>query len=130
MPIQRYRCADYGHRWSEHTNLNAKNPNNGTSQISVILQDAKNLTPTQKTKICAEMERHSPTENELKATPQIEKLMTQRVNDGRKPHTVDNYRKSFKMLLKLGADLFDPESTKAALAKSTVKNSVKQLVNL
>jgi hypothetical protein len=86
----------------------------GASRISAY-GNAKNLAPTQKIKICAEMER-TPTENEVKATPQIEKLITQLVNDGRKPCTIANYRKSFNLLLKNGADLFDPESTKAALS--------------
>ena len=124
-PIQRYRCADYGHRWSDHTNLNVQDNNKTSSQISA---KAKNLASTQKIKICVERERHTPTENEIKATPQIEKLITSLVNDGKKPCTIANYHKTFKLLLKLDADLFDPESTKAALAKSTIKNSTKQLV--
>ena len=123
-PIPRFRCADYGHRFSEH--LKVKDTNKGTSQISA--KTAKNLASTQKTKICAEKERHSPTENELKASPQIDKLITQLENDGRKPATIDNYRKSFKLLLKGNADLFDPESTKAVLAKAQIKNSVKSLI--
>ena len=69
-PIQRYRCAEYGHRFSEHS-LNVKDNNKAISQISA---KAKNLASTQKTKICAETERHSPTANEIKAAPQIEKL--------------------------------------------------------
>jgi len=124
-PIQRFRCADYGHRWSEHITLNVMDTNKQNGQIGA---KAKNLATTQGLKTCAELERHSPTENELKAAPQIEKLITQLVNDGRKPCTVRNYRKSFKLLLKNGADLFDAESTKAALAKSTVKSSTKQLI--
>jgi integrase len=127
-PIQRYRCADYGHRWSEHIVLNVKDADKQSSRISATPEKAKNLAPTTKLKIVAEKERHSPTENELKAAPQIEKLITQLVNDGRKPCTIRNYRKSFKLLLKNGADLFDAESTKAALAKSTVKSSTKQLI--
>jgi integrase len=126
-PIQRYRCADYGHRWSEHTNLNVKNPNKRNSQISVILQDAKNLTPTQKTKICAETER-TPTENEIKAIPQIERLLEQLENDGRKYNTVINYRKALKGLLRAGADLFDPENTKKTLAKLPLKGTSKKTI--
>ena len=127
-PIQRFRCADYGHRWSEHTtSLNVIDNDRGNSRISAIPGKAKNLASTTKLKIVAEKEK-SPTENEIKAWPQIEKLITQLENDGRKPCTIANYRKSFKLLLKLGADLFNPESAKAALAKSTVKNSTKQLI--
>ena len=99
-----------------------------SSQISVIPQDAKNLAPTQEIKTCAEKGRQSPTENEAKATPQIEKFLIQLKNDGRKDGTILNYRKSFKRLLQDGANLFDPESTKAALAKSTIKESTKKTV--
>jgi integrase len=127
QPIQRYRCADYGHRWSEHIVLNVHGNNNQISRISVMGK-AKNLASTTKLNVVAEKERHSPTENELKAAPQIEKLITQLVNDGRKPSTIANYRKSFKLLLRAGADLFDPESCKAVLAKAEIKDSTKALI--
>ncbi len=126
-PIQRYRCAEYGHRWSLHTSLNVIGNNKASSQISVILQDAKNLTSTQKLKICAEMER-TPTENEVKAAPTIEKFLNQLRNDGRKAITLLNYRKALRLLLRAGADLFDPENTKAVLAKSTMKDSSKKTI--
>jgi integrase len=127
-PIQRFRCADYGHRWSEHAVLNTVRDNKGNSQISVIPGKAKNLVSTTELKTVAEIGRHTPTERELKAAPQIEKFITQLVNDGRKPSTIANYRKSFKLLLKAGADLFDPESCKAVLAKAEIRDSTKALV--
>jgi integrase len=127
-PVQRYRCADYGHRFSNHTtSLNLYSTSRDLSRISAN-ERAKNLASTQKTKICLESERHTPTENEIKAWLQIEKFLIQLKNDGRKDGTITNYRKSFKRLLKDGADLFDPESTKAALAKSTIKESTKKTV--
>jgi integrase len=118
-PIQRYRCADYGHRFSKHFArqvLKIGEANRKGSQISVVLQDAKNLIPTQEIKTCAERKEHPPTENEIKAAPQIEKLLVQLKNDGLKPGTVINYRKMFNRLLKAGADLFEPENVKAVLA--------------
>jgi len=87
-----------------------------------------NLTSTQEIKTCAEKERQSPTENEAKATPQIEKFLIQLKNNGRKDGTILNYRKSFKRLLQDGTNLFDAESTKAALAKSKIKESTKKTV--
>lgn len=128
--IPRYRCAKYGHRFSKHVprqSFKTQPANIDPSQISVLLQDAKNLTPTQEIKTCAENGK-SPTQNEIKAIPQIAKLLTQLQNDGKKPGTVLNYRKSLKHMLTLGADLFDPESTKAALAKSTLRDSTKKTV--
>jgi integrase len=127
--VQRYRCADYGHRFSKHFSkqiLKGQITQKGNSQISVILQDAKNLTSTQEIKTCVEKVKHTPTENEIKATPQIEKLLVQLTNDGRTVGTVDNYRKAFARLLREGADLFDPENTKGVLAKSKMAKNAKR----
>jgi integrase len=126
-PIQRYRCAEYGHRFSDHVVLNTVRDNKGNSQISAN-HGAKNLTPTQKIKICVEKKRYTPTENEIKATPQIEKLLEQLRNDGRKSSTVINYRKALKTLLNGGADLFDPENTKRTLAKLPLKGTSKKTI--
>jgi len=122
-PIQRYRCAEYGHRWSEHIALNVIDNNKQINRISAkILQDAKNLVSAQKTKICAEMER---TPTWIKAEIQIDKLLTQLKNDGRRPVTVTNYKRTLRLLLRKNADLFDPEATKAVLASLPMKNNSK-----
>ena len=113
-PIQRYRCADYGHRFSlVHTALKIKLPKEPSSQISA--SGAKNLVSTTELKTVAELEK-TPTENELKAAPKIEALLTQLKNDGRKPGTVKNYRKMFNRFLRVGANLFNPEDVKSKLA--------------
>lgn len=127
-PIQRYRCVDYSHRfsYSEQTSNNKLIPFD-TSQQNNPCKEIDLLAHTQKLKICVEKER-TPTENELKAWLEIEKFLVQLKNDGRKAGTILNYRKTFKHLLKDGADLFDPESTKAALAKSTLRESTKKTV--
>jgi integrase len=122
MPIQRYRCAEYGHRFSNH--LNPKSVHSGLNQISANL-GAKNLVSTQEIKTCAELEK-SPTINEIKAVPQIEKLLQQLENDGRKKITITNYRKALRRLLKSGADLFDAESTKLTLARLPLKGTSKK----
>lgn len=127
-PIQRYRCAEYGHRFSfGHIPLKTKLPREPASQISVILQDAKNLAPKQELKTCLETET-TPTENEVKAAPQIERLLAQLKNDGRKAVTLVNYRKALRVLLRAGADLYDPENTKTVLANSTMKDSSKKTI--
>jgi integrase len=130
-PIQRYRCADYGHRFSKHISEQSFKKElayKRSSQICVIPQDMKNLTHTQEIKTCAENGNQSPTENEIKAWLQIEKFLIQLKNDGRKDATILNYRKSFKRLLQDGANLFDPENTKAALAKLSIRESTKKTV--
>jgi integrase len=123
-PIQRYRCAEYGHRWSVHTSLNVIVNNKAISQISA--SGAKNLTSTQKTNICAEME--TPIAADIKVTLQIEKFLSQLENDGKKPKTIENYSKNLKLLVRHNADLFDPENTKKALAKYPIKDSTKNLI--
>lgn len=97
-------------------------------QVCVAIKGAKNLAYPQEIKTCAVKANRTPTENEVEAAPQLERFFEQLRNDGRKPGTVLNYRKYLKHLLKLDADLFDPENTKACLSKSTLKNSTKKTV--
>ena len=123
-PIQRYRCADYGHRWSDHITLNVKDTNKASSHVGA---KAKNMIPTQKTKICAEMETPLAA-IDIKVLLQIEKFLTQLENDGKKPQTITNYRKNLKLLLRRTADLFDPESCKRVLYKCQLKDSTKNLI--
>ena len=126
-PIQRFRCAEYGHRWSAHlTNLNINRVNKGTSHLSAKTK-AKKMTSTQKTKICAEMEK-TPNANEIKAAPHIERLATQLFNDGRDKLTIRNYRTYLSYLLSNGADLVDAENTKSVLAKMNMKKNTKRLI--
>jgi len=134
---QRWRCRICGHRFSDRQpekppqesskqSLNTRDHVVFKRQICAILEEAKNLTTTTETKTVA---GSSPiTENEIKAAPQIELLLTQLRNDGRKPGTIKNYRKSLAHLIRDGADLFDPESAKAALAKSPLRDSTKKTI--
>lgn len=90
--------------------------NSARAQVCDLLtEESKNLALSQENKTCAG-KGESPTENEIKVSPAIEKLLAQVKGDGRTEGTVLNYRKTFKCLLKAGADLFDPESTKLVLA--------------
>ena len=73
-------------------------------------------------------EERTPTANEIKAAPHIERLATQLFNDGRDKLTIRNYRTYLSYLLINGADLFDPESTKAVLAKLPMKKNTKRLI--
>jgi integrase len=119
------------HRFSKHfprQKIKVNSTKRGNCQVCVNLQVAKNLEKAQESKLTRRKQEHTPTENEIKAAPQIERLLTQLENDGRKPGTVENYRKSLARLLREGADLYDPESAKAALAKSPIKDSSKKTV--
>jgi integrase len=124
-PIQRYRCAEYGHRFSDNI-LNTSKADLELNHVSANL-GAKNMVPTQKTKTCAEMEK-TPTENEIKAVPQIEKLLIQLRNDGMSRQAIRNYKVYLNRLIQGGADLFDPENTKAVLADLPISKSAKRLI--
>jgi integrase len=84
------------------------------------------LDLAQEIKLARRKQKHTPTENEVKATPKIQKLLEQVRNDGRTAGTVSNYRKTFNRLLQAGADLFDPENTKAVLANLSNKPRAKK----
>ena len=131
--IQRWLCRTCAYRFSEkpsqekqELSINTPSASMSSRQICANRKEAKNLTPMTETKTVTGTSHN--TEHEIKAAPQIERLLTQLRNDGRKPGTVKNYRKSLARLLREGADLFVPESTKAALAKSTLKESTKKTV--
>jgi integrase len=119
ISIQRYKCATCGRRFDD--NLITNRVHGGHSQVCVV-KKAKNLDTAQEIKTCAEKWKHTPTENEIRATPQIEKLLSQLKGDGRTEGTLLNYRKTFKRLLKAGADMFNPENTKLVLADLTLEN--------
>jgi integrase len=85
------------------------------------------MVSTQKTNICAEMKK-SPSTIDTHALMQIEKLLVQQRNDGRSNAVLRNYDVYLNILMKNGADLFDPENTKGILAGLTVKKSCKRLI--
>ena len=122
--VQRFLCRDCGFRFSEKSNIESR-VNNGR-QLSAILKEAKKLDSATETKTVAGEENYTLREDEVKAAPYIEKLLKQLRNDGRKPSTINNYRKALKHLVQHGANLFDPENTKEILAKSKVKPRTKK----
>lgn len=124
-PLQRYRCADYGHRWSEKAVLNTSPAYSNGSHVGA--KKAKNMVPVQVEKTCAEMVE-KPTAAEIKATLQIEKLLAQLRNDGKTAATIRNYKVYLTLLLNHDADLYDPENTKAVLAALPLAKATKKLV--
>lgn len=129
--VQRYRCADYGHRFSKHfprqkINLPSANIDRRQVCVSILQETTKNLDSTQENKLAHGKVHHTPTENEIKAGPQIKKLLAQLENDGRTAGTVKNYRMMLARLLNYGADLFDPENTKQVLAKADMAKNAKR----
>jgi integrase len=85
---------------------------------------SKNLATAAETKTVAGEQNHA--ETEIKVASYAEKLLAQLENDGRKPSTVNNYRKALKHLVRQGANLLDPENTKEVLAKSSIRPRTKK----
>jgi integrase len=119
VEVQRFLCRDCGFRFSEKSNIDSKM--NRGRQLCAILDEAKKLGTTTEIKTVAGEENYTLRENEIKAAPYIERLLTQLRNDGRKPSTINNYGKALKHLVNHGANLFDPENTKETLSKSKIK---------
>jgi integrase len=84
----------------------------------------KNLDTATELRTVAGDGNHAGTE--IKVASYVEKLLTQLENDGRKPSTINNYRKALKHLARQGANLLDPEHTKAVLAKSPMNPRTKK----
>lgn len=123
--VQRYRCKEYEHRFSDPTVLNTNIDNKSANHVSV--EKAKNMIHPQKIENCAVVEK-TPTTINPHVLVAIDKLLTQQKNDGRSAATLRNYKVYLNLLINNGADLFDPENTKAVLASLTIKKSCKRLI--
>jgi integrase len=98
--------------------------NSDERQVCVTLTGTKNLTTATEIKTVAG--DTNPAETEIKVASYVERLLAQLENDGRKPSTVNNYRKGLTHLVRQGANLLDPENTKEVLAKSPIKARTKK----
>lgn len=122
--VQRFQCRDCGFRFSAKSNIESEM--NKGRQLCAIFEEAKKLGTTTEIKTVVGEENYTLRENEVKAVSYIEKLLQQLRNDGRKPSTINNYKKALKHLIKHGANLFDPENTKEILSKSKIKPRTKK----
>jgi integrase len=130
-PVKRWLCRGCGYRFSISHFKDDKT--NETRQLGALLR-AKKLDSATEMTVAGEQNHGKrdtqirTIEREIKATQQVEKLLTQLKNDGRKAGTINNYRKALKRLLREGADLFDPEDAKSKLANSPIKDITKKNV--
>jgi integrase/predicted RNA-binding Zn-ribbon protein involved in translation (DUF1610 family) len=115
---QRFLCRSCGYRFTDSSSLNIVNNNSGSSQISVVLQDAKNLVSAQETKTCARDEKLPPNIAGL-----IAQFLAYLEKEGFCKES--EYPNLIRRLAKLGANLHDPESIKEAIGRMTVKNGMK-----
>lgn len=122
--VQRSVCRECGYRFSSSTVLSMNRENSRSRQVCVTLQGAKNLASATETKTVAGEQN----ERLRDVKGKIVTLLWQLENDGRKPATVNNYRKILTKLVRDGADLTDPENTKRILAKANIKDSTKRSI--
>lgn len=133
--IQRWQCCSCGYRFSENTpkgyvkpvqensDWHLKTPDTLSSnrQVCVALaRGAKNLVAVET------QQEIAPREGTL--SPQkIETYVWYMRKQGRAEETIKGRVKLIKRLMKLGADLYDPESVKKVIAKQSWSNGRKDL---
>lgn len=114
LPVQRWLCRRCGYRFSDSHKSYKECQTRGNRQVCVILQEAKNLATATELKTVAG--DHTVREQEEQRGKILE-LEWKLKNDGRSTKTISNYSQCLHLLLKLGADLNDPENVKAVIAR-------------
>jgi integrase len=139
--IQRYYCRKCGYRFSqtnlyapkksEHDQIPYRLPLNTPSnllfnrQICVLDEKAKNL-------VAVETREKTAGENktEVEIRGKIVEYLWYLKKQGYRPSTIENKVKKLERLVKLGADVFDPERVKEVIANDNWKDTYKcALVN-
>jgi len=132
--VQRYLCRHCGYRFSEKEANNGFKPLKETSdwplkasetiasnrQICAILKEAKNLAPTTETKTVA---------GERTTRHDAEGLITQFMAwcEAQGYPSENKYHYYLRRLVRLGADLTNPENVKEVIGKHKCKNGTKML---
>jgi integrase len=120
--VQRYICRDCDRRFSESSVLSMGLNNSGKRQVCAVLMEAKNLAKVE------------PLESGLAgATTQIGADIKSRLleftlhlkREGDTEATILTYGSLLKKLLKLGADLLDPDTIKDVLAEQDLNQNTK-----
>jgi len=117
--IQRYLCRSCGRRFSEK-NINSNRNNRGNAQVCVI-KKAKNLDTTTETKTVAGEKRLQTLPQEARGL--LAQFMAYLEKEGYARETC--YPSVLRNLVKLGANLLNPESVKTAIGKHDVKDGTK-----
>ncbi len=118
--IQRYICRDCGYRFSEssHRNKNLENYSNSCRVCVTETEGTKNLTEVETVKDRLEARQ---------ATADIKGKIIEHAwwlkKEGYADSTIQMRSRRIKRLVKLGADIFDPESVKIAIANQSTWNS-------
>ena len=118
--IQRYICRDCDTRFSESSLLSTHSYHSGVRQICVTLTDGtKNLT-----------EVETRTKNRLAGATEdtkgkIIEYLWYLKKQGFRKSTIESKVQRIERLVKIGANLFDPESVKETIANDQWKDSYK-----
>jgi integrase len=120
---QRFICRDCGHRFSERKPLqensswliNRANATVRGSRVCELQQESKNLTEVTRQETA---QREGTTLN-ADVKGKIIEFLWYLEKQGKTKYTILNRKYTLQTLQKLGANLFDPESVKAAISKNT-----------
>ena len=111
-PVQRYICRDCGYRFSESSVLSMNLNNSGRRRVCAILTEAKNLTTVEPQKAGLAGATRNIKGKIIEFSFWLKK-------EGYKDSTIHMRSRTLKRLVKLGADLYDPENVKEIIAKKT-----------
>jgi len=115
--VQRFQCRECGYRFSEkRKNINSETNKSENRQICAL--KVKNLEPQAKTKLAGDLEK-LPQE----AKGLIAQFLAYLEKEGYSKDS--HYPNNLKTLVRLGADLLNPESVKKVLGRHNIKNGAK-----
>lgn len=120
--VQRWLCPNCGYRFSDTTRwktqvLNIRGPEDRSNQLCAIIEEAKKLETT--------TENKTVVGDSTKSTDKILELAWWLKKNGRADSTIVPRVKLLKLMVKRGANLYDPESVKEVIAKQTWSNGRK-----
>lgn len=127
-PVQRYLCRDCGYRFSSPSGqaLYKSYLRNKRCQVGVSeTEGTKNLTEVE---IPKEGGLRGATETDQATVKgKIVEFTWNLYREGSSPETISTYTGMLKRILKLGADLFDPETVKDVIARQEWSNATKYI---
>ncbi|MEM3360658.1 MAG: tyrosine-type recombinase/integrase [Candidatus Bathyarchaeia archaeon] len=115
LSIQRFLCKNCGFRFSLNSSKNAENLRNNSNKIMVDAHEEKNLLMEAEPKI--EKRDAGATERTQQVKGKIIEFAWWMKKEGYAENTITRRVKLLSVLAKRGANLFEPESVKEAIAR-------------
>jgi len=119
---QRFICRDCGYRPSESSVLSINRGYSGSCQVCAFLTEAKNLPTVETRKNGLAGATNVTTQNIEGKIAEFEYYL---LKQGYRESTIKRYTHEMEILNRRGANIFNPESVKATIAKQKWKDSRK-----